>query len=160
MGTLGTGKLQPRGIENVDDNPAAAKEYNDFANSKELQSVIKKVEQRLSFPNLTLEPVDVLELFLLCAYEVGMFNGTLTTGLCSLFDEEDRRILDFWSDLKNYYKQSAGHKVTYESSCALLRDIYNTVMEVRDNQENIILAFSDQRMRRPSYRCMLYCEFS
>ena len=152
-GTLGLDKLQPVGIEtlpcsddpvlrffemcdnyriNVDDNPAAAKEYNDFANSKELQSVIKKVEQRLSFPNLSLEPVDVLELFLMCAYELGMFNGTLSTGLCSLFDEEDRRILEFWSDLKNYYKQSAGHKITYESSCALLRDIYNTIMEVRD----------------------------
>ena len=152
-GTLGPERLQPIGIEtlpcsddpvlrffemclkyriNVDDNPAAAKEYNDFANSKELESVIKKVVQRLSFPNLSLKPVDVLELFLMCAYELGMFNGTLSTGLCSLFDEEDRRILDFWYDLKNYYKRSAGHKITYESSCALLRDIYNTIKEVRD----------------------------
>ena len=155
-GTLGPKSLQPIGIEtlpcsddpvlrffemcdkyriNVDDNPAAAKEYNDFANSKELRSVIKKLEERLSFPNLSLEPVDVLELFLMCAYELGMFNGTLSTGLCSLFDEEDRRILDFWYDLKNYYKRSAGHKITYESSCALLRDIYNTVMEVKDKPE-------------------------
>ena len=153
IGTLGPKSLQPIGIEtlpcsddpvlrffemcdkyriNVDDNPAAAKEYNDFANSKELRSVIKKLEERLSFPNLSLEPVDVLELFLMCAYELGMFNGTLSTGLCSLFDEEDRRILDFWYDLKNYYKRSAGHTITYESSCALLRDIYNTVMEVKD----------------------------
>ena len=36
----------------------------------------------------------------MCSYEVGLFNGTLATGLCSLFDVEDRRILDFWSDLK------------------------------------------------------------
>ena len=69
---------------NVDDNPAAAKEYYHFANSKELQSVIKKVEQILSFPNLTLQPVVILELFLMCSYEVGMFNGTLAAGLCYL----------------------------------------------------------------------------
>ena len=96
----------------------------------------------------------------MCSYEVDLFNGTLATGLCSLFDVEGRRILDFWSDLKNYCKQSAGHKITYESSCALLRDFYNTIKEVRDKPGEHYNGVSDQRIRRPSYSCMLYCEFS
>ncbi|XP_057312906.1 multiple inositol polyphosphate phosphatase 1-like [Hydractinia symbiolongicarpus] len=117
----------------VEENQSAMQELTKFMNGVEVKSVIEKLSMRLGRPNLNLNANDMWALSTACAYELGMYNGSLDSGVCSLFDQQDRQIMEYAYDLKHFYKRSAGHKITYESSCPLLKDVIYTLDDAINN---------------------------
>jgi len=120
-------------VYEVTKNKSALKEVYEFGKGPELKSVVEKIKFKLGLPNLDLEPVHVQSMFILCAYNIGMFKGSLHKDLCSLFDEEDRKILEYWYDLKHFYRRSLAYGITYKSSCYLLKNMYDTLLEAKEN---------------------------
>lgn len=156
-GTLGKSKFQPIAITTLpcDNDPVLRfidicknyierasnsreweKETYEFEEGPEMEAVISKVAQKLKLAKSTLTADDLKQIFLACSYELTMLHGTLSKGICSLFEKEDFVVLEYLYDLKQYYKRSAGHALNYEIACKLLADIYNTLKDASNNQED------------------------
>ena len=111
--------------KDVADNETAMIEMEKFLNGTEVAKVIEKVKRRLKLDEKkeNLAPEDVKMMYLMCAFGVGLSNGDIHKGWCSLFDRSDFDVMEYLLDLKSYYKRSSAYKITYESSCPLLRAI-------------------------------------
>jgi len=77
------------------------------------------------FPGkLSLTAGDIQELFTLCAF------SSITPenkAWCSTFTDNDIDILNYWTDLENYYSSSYGNKFSYQIGCPLMADIIDTI---------------------------------
>lgn len=156
-GTLGKTKYQPIAITTLpcDNDPILRfidickkyiqkasnvkvweKETYDFQHGDEVNEVLSKVTKKLTMRKSALNTEDLKQIFLACSYELTMLHGTLSKGICSLFDKEDFVVMEYLYDLKQYYKRSAGHPLNYEIACTLLSDIYNSLKEAVDDEED------------------------
>ncbi|XP_062234462.1 multiple inositol polyphosphate phosphatase 1b isoform X2 [Platichthys flesus] len=63
--------------------------------------------------------------FFLCSYELSI--KSLYSPWCFLFDENDAKVLEYKSDLKQYWKRSHGHVISGLSSCPLFHHIFRTL---------------------------------
>ncbi len=148
-GTLGKCKIQPAPIQimpcendeilryfdlcekyqkHVENNDASSKEMNKFLEGLEVTNVVRKVKKRLKLEkDHTLTSNHILSMYLYCAYSIGILNQSINNGWCQLFDENDLNVMEYVLDLKAFYKRSAAFKITYESSCPLLRDILHSI---------------------------------
>lgn len=71
-------------------------------------------------------PVDLVEAaFFLCSYELAI--KSLHSPWCFLFDESDAKVLEYKSDLKQYWKRSHGHVISGLSSCPLFHHVFRTL---------------------------------
>ena len=114
-------------VTNVLDNRARFREIKEFLEEKEILLVIDNVKRKLGRDDIELTGKDLTILFKGCAYDIALFGGSRSSGLCSLFDEHDMRIMEYALDLQNFYKRSAGYKINFESSCPLLADFFHSL---------------------------------
>ena len=120
-------------ILNVKKSAASLEEMNLFSKRPEIKRVINKVEKKLGlFQKINGKHLEIMYLY--CAYEIGIFNGKIDTGLCSLFDKEDLYVLEYYLDLKHYYRRSGGFPINFESSCPLLADVLSSLKRASLNQ--------------------------
>ncbi|KAF3853012.1 hypothetical protein F7725_013700 [Dissostichus mawsoni] len=63
--------------------------------------------------------------FLLCSYELSI--RSLNSPWCFLFTEEDARVLEYKSDLKQFWKRFHGHVISGVSSCPLFHHVFRTL---------------------------------
>ena len=110
-------------IVEVEDNKSVVDEVKKFGKSAEVKVLVNKMKKKLGLYSLNLDIKSLKSMYLFCAYEIGMFNGSINSGLCSLFDKEDLHVIEYYLDLKHYYRRSSAFSITYESSCPLLADI-------------------------------------
>ncbi|XP_065668568.1 multiple inositol polyphosphate phosphatase 1 [Hydra vulgaris] len=108
-------------VAEVEENKSAVTEMKKFGLGDEVQLVINKMMRKLALPKIDIKLLK--SMFLFCAYEIGIFNGSTNSGLCSLFDKDDLQILEYYLDLKHYYRRFSAFPITYKSSCPLLADI-------------------------------------
>ncbi|XP_075361581.1 multiple inositol polyphosphate phosphatase 1 isoform X2 [Mycteria americana] len=74
-------------------------------------------------PSLSLGRDDLVQVaFLTCSYELAIKN--VTSPWCSLFSEEDAKVLEYLNDLKQYWKRGYGYDINSRSSCILFQDIF------------------------------------
>ena len=112
----------------VEDNDTALIEETKFMSGKEVNGVVEKVKANLQLQkeeNIT--SAEVRMMYLLCAFAIGILDQNIDNGWCKLFDGEDYDVMEYILDLKSYYKRSSAYKITYESSCPLLREILNSM---------------------------------
>ena len=148
-GHLGEAKLQPMPLEinpcnkdeilryfdmcakyqkDVEDNTTATIEMDKFLNGTEVAKVVEKVKTKLKIQTASnLTALNVKMMYLMCAFSIAISNKHFTDGWCNVFDDDDFDVMEYVLDLKAYYKRSAAYKITYESSCPLLRDILHSV---------------------------------
>lgn len=152
LGTIGEYKFQPIAIESnpcandsvlrffedcekyvkeVEESEVSEAEMNKFEKGPEMKAVLEKINSRLGTNDTGLTTKDLKSIFIACAYDLGMFEGQ--SGMCSLFDKEDQAVVEYLLELKHFYKRSAGFKITYASSCPLLRDILQTLTAAVQN---------------------------
>ena len=118
-------------IINVDKNKNAKIEVKKFGKGKEMMVVLEKVKRKLGLTTTTLEVKHLEIMYIYCAYELGMFNGSMETGFCSLFDFEDLYVIEYYYDLEDFYLTSNVYPITYQSSCPLLADIVKTLKDAK-----------------------------
>ncbi|KAJ8250526.1 hypothetical protein COCON_G00224480, partial [Conger conger] len=117
-----------RFIQDVVNSRTALTEVDLFRSRPEMRRVQEKVADRLQVPysNITTDLVEAA--FLLCAYEFAI--KTENSAWCRLFDEEDAQVLEYSSDLKQFWKRGYGHDINSKSSCSLFHDVFNRLDRV------------------------------
>ena len=126
----------------IENNPDTLAEYYRFLESDHMKHVALNVKAKLSKldgamivggDELTHQDLDAI--FVGCAYEMSMFDGSLDKGLCALLDEQDRLTLEYAEDLQNFYLSSNPlNPLTYMIACPLLKDIVEKMKDASENK--------------------------
>nr|XP_009933899.1 PREDICTED: multiple inositol polyphosphate phosphatase 1 [Opisthocomus hoazin] len=106
----------------VEENDAAMCQVDAFKEGPEMRKVLEKVASALCLPVEELNADIVQVAFLTCSYELAIKN--VTSPWCSLFSEEDAKVLEYLNDLKQYWKRGYGYDINSRSSCILFQDIF------------------------------------
>ncbi|NWU89841.1 MINP1 phosphatase, partial [Upupa epops] len=106
----------------VEENNAAMGQVDAFKEGPEMKKVLEKVASALCLPVEELNADLVQVAFLTCSYELAIKN--VTSPWCSLFSEEDAKVLEYLNDLKQYWKRGYGYEINSRSSCILFQDIF------------------------------------
>ncbi|XP_056153197.1 multiple inositol polyphosphate phosphatase 1b [Lampris incognitus] len=109
-------------IEGVENNKTALIEVEKFKRGQEMERVQRKVAKKLNIPHKRITPDLVEAAFFLCSYEFSI--RSLNSPWCHLFDEDDAKVLEYKSDLKQYWKRGHGHSINSKSSCSLFHDLF------------------------------------
>lgn len=112
-------------VEGVEKNRTALLEVEKFKHGEEMDRVRRKMAERLGLPHHRLTPDLVEAAFFLCSYELSI--KSLHSPWCFLFDEDDAKVLEYKSDLKQYWKRSHGHVISSLSSCPLFHHVFRTL---------------------------------
>ncbi|CAJ1067287.1 LOW QUALITY PROTEIN: multiple inositol polyphosphate phosphatase 1-like [Xyrichtys novacula] len=111
-----------RFVEEVDKNPSAVEEVEKFKQGPEMRRVQEKIADRLRVPH-SLITQDLAEAaFYLCAYEFAIKE--VNSPWCQLFDEDDAKVMEYASDLREFWKRGYGHDINSKSSCNLFHDVF------------------------------------
>ncbi|KAG5831715.1 hypothetical protein ANANG_G00306690 [Anguilla anguilla] len=117
-----------RYIHDVANNRTALAEVDLFRSRPEMRRVQEKVADRLQVPYSDITTDLVEAAFLLCAYDFAI--KTENSPWCILFDEEDAQVLEYMSDLKQFWKRGYGHDINRKSSCSLFHDMFSRLDRV------------------------------
>ncbi|XP_040922533.1 multiple inositol polyphosphate phosphatase 1b [Toxotes jaculatrix] len=112
-------------VEGVENNRTALLEVEKFKHGDEMDRVRRRVAERLGLPHQRLTPDLVEAAFFLCSYELSI--KSLHSPWCFLFDENDAKVLEYKSDLKQYWKRAHGHAISSLSSCPLFHHVFRTL---------------------------------
>ncbi|XP_039991609.1 multiple inositol polyphosphate phosphatase 1b [Xiphias gladius] len=112
-------------VEGVENNRTALLEVEKFKHGEEMEGVRRRMAERLGLPQHRLTPDLVEAAFFLCSYELSI--KSLHSPWCFLFDENDAKVLEYKSDLKQYWKRSHGHVISSLSSCPLFHHVFRTL---------------------------------
>ncbi|XP_008313191.1 multiple inositol polyphosphate phosphatase 1b [Cynoglossus semilaevis] len=112
-------------VEGVEKNRTALQEVEKFKHGEEMEAVRRRVAEKLGLPRHRLTPDLVEAAFFLCSYELSI--KTLHSPWCFLFQEDDAKVLEFKSDLKQFWKRFHGHVINGLSSCSLFHHVFRTL---------------------------------
>lgn len=112
-------------VEGVEKNRTALMEVEKFKHGEEMEGVRRRMAEKLGLPHHRLTPDLVEAAFFLCSYELSI--KSLHSPWCFLFDENDAKVLEYKSDLKQYWKRSHGHVISSLSSCPLFHHVFRTL---------------------------------
>ncbi|CAJ1081326.1 multiple inositol polyphosphate phosphatase 1-like [Xyrichtys novacula] len=112
-------------VEGVENNRTALLEVEKFKHGEEMERVRRRMAEKLGLPHQRLTPELVEAAFFLCSYELAI--KSVHSPWCFLFDESDAKVLEYKSDLKQYWKRSHGHVISSLSSCPLFHHIFRTL---------------------------------
>lgn len=118
----------------VEDNDTAMYQVNAFKEGPEMRKVLEKVASALCLPASELNADLVQVAFLTCSYELAIKN--VTSPWCSLFSEEDAKVLEYLNDLKQYWKRGYGYDINSRSSCILFQDIFQQLDKAVDESRS------------------------
>ncbi|XP_033468717.1 multiple inositol polyphosphate phosphatase 1-like [Epinephelus lanceolatus] len=111
-----------RFVQEVDNNTSAVSEVDKFKQGPEMRRVTEKIADHLRVPH-SLITHDLTEAaFYLCAYEFAI--KAVNSPWCRLFDEDDAKVLEYASDLREFWKRGYGHDINSKSSCILFHDVF------------------------------------
>uniref|UniRef100_A0A3Q0RIE5 Multiple inositol polyphosphate phosphatase 1 n=1 Tax=Amphilophus citrinellus TaxID=61819 RepID=A0A3Q0RIE5_AMPCI len=112
-------------VEGVENNHTALLEVEKFKHGKEMEGVRRRMADRLGLPHHRLTPDLVEAAFFLCSYELSI--RSVHSPWCFLFNETDAKVLEYKSDLKQYWKRAYGHEISSLSSCPLFHHVFRTL---------------------------------
>lgn len=104
-------------------NKNALEEVKRFNEGPEMKRIMEKMADRLEVPYSSITYNSIEAAFYLCSYEFTI-NG-VNSPWCQLFDEADALVMEYSSDLKQYWKRSYGHEINSKSSCILFHDLFH-----------------------------------
>ncbi|XP_075072481.1 multiple inositol polyphosphate phosphatase 1 [Mixophyes fleayi] len=110
-------------VVQVEDNEKAMHEVDTFKKGPEMSKVLRKISTLLSVPEQELNADLIQVAFFTCSFELAI-NNIVNSPWCSLFDEEDAKVLEYLNDLKQYWKRGYGFDINSRSSCNLFQHIF------------------------------------
>ncbi|XP_056624115.1 multiple inositol polyphosphate phosphatase 1a [Triplophysa dalaica] len=111
-----------RFLKEVENNENALDEVKRFNEGPEMKRAMEKLADRLEVPYSSITYDSLEAAFYLCSYEFTIKG--VNSPWCQLFDEADALVMEYSSDLKQYWKRSYGHEINRKSSCILFRDLF------------------------------------
>ncbi|XP_043254544.1 multiple inositol polyphosphate phosphatase 1 [Colletes gigas] len=112
-----------RWLVEVHQNQSAQIERERFLKSeiftKMLQDVSKHIGHRIDYETAYL-------MHMICGFETAWQPST-ESPWCRMFSLNDFKVLEYAEDLRKYWIDGYGHKLTYEQACSALRDMFTFV---------------------------------
>ncbi|XP_068424500.1 multiple inositol polyphosphate phosphatase 1-like [Clinocottus analis] len=122
-----------RFVQEVDNNPAALSEVDKFRQGLEMRRVTEKIADRLGVPYSDITQDMTEAAFYLCAYEFAI--KAVNSPWCQLFDEDDAKVMDYASDLREFWTRAYGYDINRKSSCILFHDVFNRLNEAANQSK-------------------------
>jgi len=110
-------------VVSVSDNDTALAEEDAFYDGPEMARVGEKIVRKLGLVGTKFSGKELKYLFMGCAFGIALKDGSRDAGLCSLFDEDDFKVLEYSQDVGNFYERGPGYKINADASCTLLKDM-------------------------------------
>ncbi|XP_051281713.1 multiple inositol polyphosphate phosphatase 1a isoform X3 [Dicentrarchus labrax] len=123
-----------RFVEEVDNNMSAVVEVNKFKQGPEMRRVQEKIADRLRVPHSLITHDMTEAAFYLCAYEFAIKADN--SPWCQLFDEDDAQVMEYASDLREFWKRGYGYDINSKSSCALFHDVFRRLNKAADENKS------------------------
>ncbi|XP_042288958.1 multiple inositol polyphosphate phosphatase 1-like [Thunnus maccoyii] len=111
-----------RFVQEDNHNLSAVEEDDKFMQGPEMRRVQEKIANRLRVPysNITHDMAE--SAFDLCAFEFAI--KAVNSPWCRLFDEDDAKVMEYASDLREFWKRGHGYNIKSKSSCILFHDVF------------------------------------
>ncbi|XP_074856443.1 multiple inositol polyphosphate phosphatase 1 isoform X3 [Carettochelys insculpta] len=106
----------------VEENTTAMYQVDAFKEGPEMKRVLEKIAATLCLPVSDLNADLVQVAFFTCSSELSIKN--VNSPWCSLFSDDDAKVLEYLNDLKQYWKRGYGYDINSRSSCILFQDIF------------------------------------
>ncbi|XP_034256670.1 multiple inositol polyphosphate phosphatase 1-like [Thrips palmi] len=102
-------------------------DFNKFKKGAEFSDMVRRVSSRLGFyHNLDVEDVDAM--YTACSFELARNWSTgKASPWCAVFRDEDFEVLEYWYDMKEYYRTGYGHKVHEKLGCVPVKDLVKSL---------------------------------
>nr|XP_028585509.1 multiple inositol polyphosphate phosphatase 1 isoform X1 [Podarcis muralis] len=153
--------LCERFVKDIEDNDTAMHELDAFKEGPEMKEVVGEIANTLCLPVNDLNADLVQVAFFTCSFELAIKN--ISSPWCSLFSEEDAKVLEYLNDLKQYWKRAYGYPINSRSSCILMQDIFKhldqAVTESKSSKpisSPVILQFGHAETLQPLLALMGY----
>lgn len=111
--------------KDVKKNKKAMSDYYEFFRGKSIGKVVKKINQKFKTDDSFFNLDDVRVMYVLCAFEQCLLNGS---DWCRLMDHEDTLTFEYLSDIKQYWINAYGYKVNYQQSCPIMKDLLHSIL--------------------------------
>ncbi|XP_026274910.2 multiple inositol polyphosphate phosphatase 1 [Frankliniella occidentalis] len=98
-------------------------DFNKFKKNNEWSDMVKRVSIRLGFYN-NLDVDDIEAMYTACSFERARnWEYGKTSPWCAAFRPEDFEVLEYWFDMKEYYRTGYGHKIHEKLGCVPIKDL-------------------------------------
>ncbi|CAH1401394.1 unnamed protein product [Nezara viridula] len=120
-------KLCDKWKKEVKKNPKTKYELNKYRTSPEVHNMLMQVSSRIGL-NYTLS-FDTLHLiFTACAFETAWFPQSFSQW-CSPFEKKDIEVMEYFEELKYFWRDGYGYDINHEQACPLLRKVTDFFMD-------------------------------
>ncbi|XP_037805201.1 multiple inositol polyphosphate phosphatase 1-like [Penaeus monodon] len=109
-------------LAEVELNETSMQEERLFRLGRQMKEVVGRVGERTG---VFFTPVEVQIMYDACRYYTAWEPET-PSAWCAVFTKSDLKVLEYWQDLKYYYKSGYGHRINYEQACRLVQDLVRT----------------------------------
>ncbi|XP_045211715.2 multiple inositol polyphosphate phosphatase 1-like [Mercenaria mercenaria] len=120
-------------IEEVENDRSHMKFHKKFKISSEMNNVVDRVRKRLGVEHATLNAGELKLIYFWCTFEMIILEKD---DWCHLLTDEDREVIEYHNDLKQYWKKAYGHPVIAEMACPLMTEIFGALDKVIASQLN------------------------
>ncbi|OWZ03898.1 Multiple inositol polyphosphate phosphatase 1 [Phytophthora megakarya] len=117
----------------IDSNKSATIEHRKYRSSEQMHKNLAKFQTLSRFQSATQNDMEAA--YAGCAFDVAVRN--VFDQWCSFFDDEMLLSMDYFQDLKHFYRKSHGHALSYEIATPLLQDIFRTIKQRVDGKNKI-----------------------
>ncbi|KAL1116077.1 hypothetical protein AAG570_005572 [Ranatra chinensis] len=76
----------------------------------------------------------ILDIYSACRYDKA-WNYTATSPWCAPFHKEDLKIMEYYQDLKHYYRTGYGNDLSYKVGCPIVKDLIDRFNRGSGSQE-------------------------
>lgn len=117
----------------IDRNKSATVEHMKYRDSEQMHKNLAKFRNLSTFSGTTQKDMEAA--YAGCAFDVAVLN--VFDQWCSFFDDEMLLSMDYFQDLKHFYRKSHGHALSYEIATPLLQDIFRTMKQRVDGKSDV-----------------------
>ena len=119
----------PKWIKTVALNPENIKISEQFLRSERFMKTVRKVRTKLGLEGVKeIDEYVVGVMLLTCGWGVQTFGYSPDAKWCSLFNEEDQKVYDYYIDAYGYYRFGPGDQLNLDVGCPLLQDVLTNLL--------------------------------
>ncbi|ETV90646.1 hypothetical protein H310_14604 [Aphanomyces invadans] len=110
--------------QEVERNLSATAQHDLFATSDALTQAQRHLQDALHIPSLTLK--DLSAIYDACAFDVAVHG--IFDHWCTLMPLDVLQVMEYWKELKQYYRKSHGNSMSVAIASPLLRDVVEAMV--------------------------------
>ncbi|ETL80938.1 hypothetical protein L917_18617 [Phytophthora nicotianae] len=117
----------------IDSNKSSTIEHSKYRDSEQMHKNLVKFQRLTGFAGATQKDLEAA--YAGCAFDVAVQD--VFDQWCSFFDDEMLLSMDYFQDLKHFYRKSHGHPLSYEIATPLLQNIFHTMKQRVDGKSDV-----------------------